>query len=103
MPSNRIHRDDAAAAIVHLLTVTDTPDRVYLGVDDAPVDRGEVLAFLAEELGLARPPIGADDSSRGGNKRCRNDRLKATGFRFAYPTYREGYRAILAGDGVRHP
>lgn len=102
-PSNRIHRDDAAAAIVHLLTSTETPEQVYLGVDDAPVDRGEVLAFLAEELGLPRPPTGPDTSTRGGDKRCRNDRLKATGFHFTYPTYREGYRAMLAGDGVRHP
>ncbi len=101
--SNRIHRDDAAAAIVHLLTATETPAPVYLGVDDAPVDRGEVLAFLATELGLPRPPTGPDRSTRGGDKRCRNDRLKATGFRFTYPTYREGYRAILAGEGVRHP
>ncbi|TVR33959.1 MAG: SDR family oxidoreductase [Nitriliruptor sp.] len=101
--SNRIHRDDAAAAIVHLLTATAAPERLYLGVDDAPVDRGEVLAFLAQELGLPRPPTGPDRSTRGGDKRCRNDRLKATGFRFTYPTYREGYRAILAGDGIRHP
>jgi len=101
--SNRIHRDDAAAAIVHLLISAETPEQVYLGVDDAPVDRGEVLAFLAEELGRPRPPTGPDTSTRGGDKRCRNDRLKATGFRFTYPTYREGYRAVLAGEGTRHP
>lgn len=98
---NRIHRDDAARAVVHLLT-RDGVAPVHLGVDHAPVDRGEVVAFLAAELGLPQPPTGPA-RSRGGDKRCRNDRLVAGGFAFTYPTYREGYRAILAGQGVRHP
>lgn len=100
--TNRIHRDDAAAAIVHLLADVDAPETLYLGVDHAPVDKGEVLAFLATELGVALPPSGTRERPRGGSKRCRNDRLIATGFRFVYPTYREGYRALLADPGVRH-
>lgn len=101
--ANRIHRDDAAAALVHLATRREPPAPCYLGVDDAPVDRGEVLRFLAEELGLPEPPTGPDQRTRGGNKRCRNDRLLATGLTLTYPTYREGYRAVLEGRGVRHP
>ena len=98
---NRIHRDDAARAIVHLLTL-DEVEAIYLGVDHAPVDRGEVIAWLATELGLPEPPTGPA-SGRGGDKRCRNDRLVASGFVFRYPTYVEGYRAVLRGQGVRHP
>jgi hypothetical protein len=99
------------------------PDPVYLGVDNEPADMGEVLTFLAAELGLPRPasaPKEADgapradgtpggtpstgaEPSRGGNKRCSNARLRGTGFEFLYPSYREGYRAILSGVGVRHP
>jgi nucleoside-diphosphate-sugar epimerase len=104
--TNRIHRDDAAAAIVHLLTRVEPPAPCYVGVDHAPVDRNEVLRFLAAELGLPTPPVAADgaaERSRGGDKRARNDRLLATGFGFRYPTYREGYRAVLAGEGRRHP
>ncbi len=101
--TNRIHRDDAAAAIVHLLTQVAEPAPIYLGVDHAPVDRGEVIRFLASELGMPEPPTGPTPRRRGSNKRCRNDRLVATGFEFTYPTYREGYRAVLAGEGVRHP
>jgi nucleoside-diphosphate-sugar epimerase len=125
--TNRIHRDDAAAAIVHLCSMSDTPGPVYLGVDNEPAELGEVLRFLAAELGLPRPPSasGAGDPnargsaggsaggalggtaggepSRGGNKRCSNALLRGTGFEFAYPSFREGYRAILAGAGVRHP
>ncbi len=101
--TNRIHRDDAARAIVHLITSVAEPAPIYLGVDHAPVDRGEVLRFLAAELGLPTPPTGPVERRRGGDKRCRNDRLVATGFDLAYPTYREGYRAVLAGVGTRHP
>jgi nucleoside-diphosphate-sugar epimerase len=104
--TNRIHRDDAAAAIVHLLTRVERPAPCYVGVDHAPVDRNEVLRFLAAELGVPAPALTTEDGAgrtRGGDKRCRNDRLVATGFVFGYPTYREGYRAVLAGEGVRHP
>ncbi len=107
--TNRIHRDDAAAAIVHLCTVDAVPAPVYLGVDNEPAEMGQVLSFLAAELGLPRPPSGTAESgqgvepSRGGNKRCSNALLRGTGFQFQYPSFREGYRAILAGEGVRHP
>lgn len=101
--TNRIHRDDAAAAVVHLVTKVETPAPVYVGADNDPADRREVLVFLAEALGAPAPPSGDDRRSRGSNKRCRNDALVSTGFAFAYPTYREGYRAVLSGAGVRHP
>jgi nucleoside-diphosphate-sugar epimerase len=105
--TNRIHRDDAAAAIVHLCTMDTSPGPLYLGVDNEPAELGEVLRFLAAELGLPQPPSasGAGDSepSRGGNKRCGNALLRGTGFQFEYPSFREGYRAVLAGVGVRHP
>ena len=105
--TNRIHRDDAAAAIVHLCSMAADPGPVYLGVDNCPAELGEVQRFLAAELGLPLPAsavVGSDGGpSRGGNKRCSNALLRSTGFEFTYPTFREGYRAILAGEGIRHP
>ena len=64
--TNRIHRDDAAAAIVHLCTMDAVPAPVYLGVDNEPAELGEVLRFLAAELGLPQPPSGAADRQRAG-------------------------------------
>ena len=100
--TNRIHRDDAAAAIVHLTTMESMPSPVYVGVDNHPAELGEVLRFLASELDLPEPSTGPAGEARGGNKQCSNSLLRSTGFTFAYPSFREGYREVLSGTGVRH-
>lgn len=99
--TNRIHRDDAAAAIVHLATEVTGPRPVYLGVDEEPAGSTEVFAFLARQLGVGYEPGPAAAEPPTG-KRLRGDLLRSTGFTFAYPTYREGYAAVLAGEGTRH-
>lgn len=91
--TNRIHRDDAAGALCHLL-LHPSPDSVYLGVDDDPAERGVVLRWLAERLGAPEPQVGTRESIRG-NKRCRNDRLRASGYDLLYPTFREGYDQVI--------
>lgn len=103
--TNRIHRDDAAAAIVHLTTLEDQPSTVHVGVDNAPVDHRDVVEFLADRMGLPVPPVDTHPErfSRGRGKRCDNSQLRQSGFVFTYPTYREGYAAVLDGNGVRHP
>ena len=91
--TNRIHRDDCAGVLAHLLRL-ESPRSVYLGVDDEPAPRCEVMRWLAEQLGV---PLGeyADATTIRSNKRCTNRRLRTSGYQFVYPTYREGYRAIL--------
>lgn len=96
--TNRIHREDCAGVLHHLLGLP-APDPVYVAVDDAPAERCEVVRFIADRLGVSPPPEvapGEAASRRGGGKRCRNDRLKASGYRLRYPTYRDGYEALLA-------
>ncbi len=100
--TNRIHRDDAAAAVVHLTTAVDGPEPVYVGVDDEPAASGDVLGFLAVELGMPHPASGGRGSKRRSNKRLDNALLRSSGFEFSYPTYREGYRSVIAGDSERH-
>jgi nucleoside-diphosphate-sugar epimerase len=101
--TNRIHRDDAASAIVHLASTAADPGPVYVGVDNDPADLGDVLRYLAAEMGYPAPPVGPAGEARGGNKRCSNALLRGSGLELAYPTFREGYRAVLARTGVRHP
>ncbi len=72
--TNRIHRADAAAAVVHLLTMAARPERLYLGTDDEPAQLGDVAAFLATRLGAPAPPPA--DPARGHGKRLSNARLR---------------------------
>lgn len=95
--TNRIHREDAAAAIVHLLTRVGDPLPLYVGTDDEPCTAGEVRDFVADELGAPRPmPTGVAQPT---GRRMLNARLRASGLTLRYPTYREGYRALIALDG----
>lgn len=94
--TNRIHRDDVAGAIAHLLQQPGPPPLLLLS-DDTPALDGEVIGFLAQQLGVPPPAAGAGaPGGRGGHKRCRNALLRATGYQLRYPTYREGYAAMLA-------
>jgi nucleoside-diphosphate-sugar epimerase len=98
--SNRIHRDDCAGVLAHLLTL-DSPDPVYVGVDHEPADLCEVMGWLASRLGVEPPPRAApaDEPDTGRryrtHKRCSNARLLASGYEFRYPSYREGYPGII--------
>jgi nucleoside-diphosphate-sugar epimerase len=99
---NRIHRDDCAGAIAHLLGLA-APEALYLGVDDDPADLRQVLAWLAERLGVALPA--PSDDGDAGHKRCKNGRLRASGYALRYPSFRDGYAALLdrlaAGEVAR--
>ncbi len=102
--TNRIHRDDCTGALHHLMTLRDL-ELLYLGVDHEPTERCTVLNWLAAQLNLQPPPVVETSSSSGletrrqrNNKRCSNAKLVASGYVFRYPTFREGYKALLAED-----
>lgn len=106
---NRIHVDDIAGAIETLIAAG-RPGAVYNVVDGSPSAPEDVLDYGAELLGLPPPPRETFESAALSpmarsfyeeNRRIRNDRLKALGWRPEYPTYREGLSAILAGETER--
>jgi nucleoside-diphosphate-sugar epimerase len=93
--TNRIHRDDIAGVIIHLMQQDAAPGLLLLS-DDQPAPQREVTAFIAARLGVPLPHSPpAEPSARGGDKRCDNSLLHATGYRLLFPTYREGYAAML--------
>lgn len=93
--TNRVHRDDLAGILRHLMLLPD-PDSVYIGVDHEPAERRVVSQWLASYPGLEtrRNTEPATVRSRT-NKRCDNARLVASGYVFRYPTFREGFAAVL--------
>jgi nucleoside-diphosphate-sugar epimerase len=95
--TNRIHRDDCAGAIEHLLFHPD-PEPLYVGADEDPADERTVLEWLAAEFGTPAPSPGESPARSDrpmSSKRCRSYRLLRSGYSFAFPSFRAGYRALL--------
>ena len=101
--TNRIHVEDAAGFLVHLVALTlhgEALHKSYIAVDDAPSTQHEVLMWLAEQLGCDCPPeVMVPDGNQG--KRLQNQRLRASGFALRYPSFREGYRQVLGARGAQ--
>ena len=98
---NLIHVADIVSGAI-LLLERGKSGEVYLGVDDEPVTRKEYFSEISCLLGIP-PPVFAghkEESFVTGrtNKRCRNEKLKALGFEFKYPSFREGYRELISAE-----
>lgn len=96
--TSRIHLEDIVRAIAHLLTL-EQPDPLYVGVDDDPAETATVVRWMATRLGAPEPPRRDVPVTRS-NKRCRNTRLRESGFEFTYPTFREGYEQVFRDLGL---
>jgi nucleoside-diphosphate-sugar epimerase len=102
--ANRIHRDDCAAVLHHLMRL-ERAAPLYVAADEEPAETAEVLRWLAARLRVPEPPIdreaGATRYGRSSNKRVRSTGLRTSVYRFLFPTFREGYGAIIdAGEPV---
>lgn len=97
--ANRLHADDCAGLLAFLLQADAAGkalDDLYIGVDDDPAPLHEVVGWLRNYLGVTE---WAEESTvrRSGSKRCSNARARALGWAPRYPSFREGYAAVLAG------
>ena len=106
---NRAHVDDIAE-ISRLVLTRGLNGQVWNVADDEPAPPQAVIAYAAALLGLEPPPEEPFDQARlspmarefyADNKRVSIAKAKAElGFAPAYPTYREGLRALAeAGEG----
>lgn len=93
--TNRIHQDDVAGFIVHLLTQVNQPKPVYLVNDDEPVKQYEVYQWLAEQLGIELAGNINKKVGPRGSKRCMNKGLKDSGYQLQYANFREGYAPVI--------
>jgi len=107
---NQIHRDDAARAILHLATLSQSqisnlksqiaPSDSHLSplnshllfnlTDSAPLTQLECYQSLAELFGKPLPPSGPRDLNRKRgwtHKRVSNERLRATGWKPRFPSF----------------
>ena len=97
--TNRIHSDDAASAIAHLIALHSNGGNLvdtYIVSDDEPADQATMVQWAQQHLPIQQVEPQPVLGRRAGSKRCSNALLKSTGFSFTYPSFREGYAAITA-------
>lgn len=95
--TNRIHSEDCAGVLAQLLQNTKTTTKgagLLIGTDSKPALNTQVEKWLAGEMGIDYPDFDAEDVLVKG-KRCSNKKLLDSGYRFMYPSYREGYRELI--------
>jgi nucleoside-diphosphate-sugar epimerase len=92
--TNRIHQQDCIGVLAFLLErrlAGVALEQCYIASDDDPAPMWEVISWLAEHLKCQPPTVKSADNHAVMNKRCNNRRLKALGYKFLYPSYKDGY------------
>jgi nucleoside-diphosphate-sugar epimerase len=85
---NQAHRDDIAAALVHLVEARKSG--IFNVSDDRPIAQRELYAWLAERFQRPLPPSGEIDLNRKRgwtDKRVSNAKLRALGWTARYPSF----------------
>ncbi|RWN50932.1 SDR family oxidoreductase [Mesorhizobium sp.] len=95
---NRIHCDDIAGALWHLLE--DISGGIFNVTDDLPAPPQDVVTYAAGLMGVTPPPEIPFETAQlspmarsfyGENKRVANTAIKAAGYRFRFPDYRSAF------------
>jgi len=100
---NLIHRDDICRAIWAALQAPAVrKDEVFNVADDGAATRGEIVGWLSARLGVPHPRF--TEGPAAGRRATTPDRIIANarlkhmlGWRPAFPSFREGYAALLNG------
>ncbi len=102
---NRIHVDDIAGALWHL--IGHDKGGVFNVTDDLPAPPQDVVAYAAGLMGVEPPPEIPFETAQlspmarsfyGENKRVSNAAIKQAGYRFRYPDYRSAFDAMWAAQ-----
>ena len=106
---NRIHCDDIAGALWQL--IDGNTGGIFNVTDDKPAPPQDVVAYAAGLMGVEPPPEIAFETAQlspmarsfyGENKRVANAAIKAAGYRFRYPNYREALDRMWADGNWRN-
>ncbi|ESZ40800.1 oxidoreductase [Mesorhizobium sp. L2C054A000] len=105
---NRIHCDDIAGALWHL--IGGNRGGIFNVTDDEPAPPQDVVTYAASLMGVEPPPEIPFETAQlspmarsfyGENKRVANAAIKAAGYRFRYPDYRQAFDRMWADGGWR--
>ncbi|WP_425457915.1 SDR family oxidoreductase [Aureimonas fodinaquatilis] len=108
---NRIHVDDIAG-VLHLLMREDKGG-IFNVTDSEPAPPQDVVTYASEMADIIPPPEQDFETAElspmarsfyGESKRVSNRRVRELGYKFRYPTYREGLRSLFeAGETQKRP
>jgi nucleoside-diphosphate-sugar epimerase len=93
--TNRIHADDCAGVLAHLIGRSESGnliEPIYLASDCQPVTQHDVRQWLAKQLSV---DLVEETVAIGPVRRCSNRLLLESGFSFNYPSFREGFTALI--------
>jgi len=96
--TNRIHEQDCVGVLMFLLECRlagGEMEQCYLASDDDPAPMWDVMSWLAEQMQYQPPTVNSAGQQSVMNKRCNNQRLKALGFKFHYPCYKDDYLELI--------
>lgn len=102
--TNRIHADDCAGVLAHLIErqKTHAIDNLYIASDHQPAPLHEVKQWMRATLGLPENHFNENapltKRTARSNKRCGNGLLVESGYVFRYPSFKEGYTPLLKAD-----
>ena len=94
--SNRIHFDDCVGTLKHLIERHASGfslESIYIATDCEPVTQHELRKWISAQL-----KITLTEQPSGGpiRRRLSNKRLLDSGYVFKFPTFREGYKSLIA-------
>ena len=94
--SNRIHFDDCVGTLKHLIQNHASGfslESIYIATDCEPVTQHELRKWISAQL-----KITLTEQPSGGpiRRRLSNKRLLDSGYVFKFPTFREGYKSLIA-------
>lgn len=95
---NQIHRDDGAAALLHL-SKAELPCGIYNVTDNTPATQRELYGWIADFLKLPLPFEGPANLNRKRgftSKRISNVKLRGLGWSPRYPSYREALPSLMS-------
>jgi nucleoside-diphosphate-sugar epimerase len=92
--TNRIHADDCAGFLAHLLNLQHTLAPVYIATDSTPTPMVEVVSWIAAQLGIGKF-LSDDAINERGNKKLGNQLMLASGYQLLYSDFRAGYIEMI--------
>jgi nucleoside-diphosphate-sugar epimerase len=98
--TNRIHETDLVRTLQALLCA-ENPPRILHAVDQSPATLGEIVTYIAHQLGLQAPPEAQSDLASG--TVLSGARLLTLLGTLRYPTFEAGYGHIIATRGGQAP